>query len=194
MRKTYTYLEPYFTIEVTATTAFCALVVVAVAYLMVHGGFWLSDGVLALFGVAAIYQVWNVGVSRANPRTVTYDEGADTLEFSLYKVTHSYHVPELRSLLVRSNPQSGIMFLRVGEPTPLRGRYWVPTRLFSDGRELFDLILDLEYRVDPNSLRAQARRGGARPVRREGQARATHGAGRGERAGRPDRDGGQPVP
>lgn len=194
MRKTYTYLEPYFTIEVTATTAFCALVVVAVAYLMVHGGFWLSDGVLALFGVAAIYQVWNVVVSRANPRTVTYDEGGDTLEFSLYKVTHSYHVPELKSLLVRSNPQSGIMFLRVGEPTPLRGRYWVPTRLFSDGKELFDLILDLEYRVDPNSLRAQARRGRARPVRREGQARTTQGAGRGERTGRPDRDGGQPVP
>ena len=40
----------------------------------------------------------------------------------------------------------------------LKGRYWLNTRNYNDGQELFRLLLDMEYEKHPESLKARARR------------------------------------
>ena len=73
MSKTYTFEDPYFTVEVPVTTAVCAVAAVWCTYHAIRGDF-LTPALLAFFVVAGIYQVWNVVVSAAYPHHVIVDD------------------------------------------------------------------------------------------------------------------------
>jgi hypothetical protein len=60
--------------------------------------------------------------------------------------------------MIREFPSSGKMYLRVGKTTLLHGRYWLQTKVFTDGRELFQALLDIEYAKNPDTIKARARR------------------------------------
>ena len=153
--KTYTFQDPIFTIEVPVTTAFCAFLIPYGIYHMVKGDL-LTPPLLAFFVVAAIYQVWNVVVSAAHPKDVIVDD--ESISFCLYGRQDRYELDQISDLHVRSNAHNGKLFIRINKPTIFRGRYWVNTQDFNDGRELFNLIEDLEVRVHPDGLKAKARR------------------------------------
>ena len=51
------------------------------------------------------------------------------------------------------------MYVRMDNDGFLRGRYWVHAQWFSDGEELFSRVCELEDRLNPNTLKARARRG-----------------------------------
>ena len=60
--KTYTYQEPYFTMEVKAEGAFCVLIFFACAWLIYTNAYNMW-GLYVVFAVAALYQVWNTFVA-----------------------------------------------------------------------------------------------------------------------------------
>ena len=65
---------------------------------------------------------------------------------------------DLNDMRVREYPADLRMYVRMDGDTFLQGRYWIRGRWFSDGEELFKRICDLELKINPDSLKAQARR------------------------------------
>lgn len=161
MAKTYTFEEPYYTIEVTATTIVSALAVPFCIYHVIRGDL-LTPGLLMFFIAAAIYQVWNVLVSAAYPHHVIIDD--ESISFCWRNRQDRYLLDEITEFRARANVRNGRIFLRVNKPTIFRGRYWMGTQDFTDGQELFKYIDELECKIHPDGLKARARRTGATPA------------------------------
>lgn len=155
MSKTYTFEDPVYTVEVPVTTAVCAVAIVYCAWHAILGDL-LTPALMLFFMAAAIYQVWNVMVSAAYPHYVVVDD--ESISFVSSVRTDRYELDKITDLTVRANARNGRLFIRIENPTIFRGRYWVNTQDFTDGRELFDFVIDLECKVNPEGLRARARR------------------------------------
>ena len=166
--KTYTYKEPYFTMEVKVEGAFCVFILLACIWLAYTNAFNMW-GLYVVFGVAAFYQVWNTFVARCYSHSVVLED--DAISFELFGKTQKYQLSELKEFRVREYPSSGKMYLRVGDHNALHGRFWLSTKVFNDGRELFDRIRDLEYRIHPDTLKARARRTNEEYVKAYGYGR-----------------------
>lgn len=157
MNKCYTYQNPYYQIEVLGTGIFCILIFLVCIWCIVTNQF-IGRALGFLFAIPAGYQVWNTFVSLSNPQKVCIDETNDTLTFSGLGRCDTYKLSELSAFLVRPFPSSGKLYIRVNNHNLLKGRYWVPTKVFSDGKELFDWCLEKEYTLHPDTLKARARR------------------------------------
>ena len=156
MKRTFVYEPPFYHIEVTAVGVVCAVLLAACVWMAVTGA-GLGTELAVVVGVVCFYQVWNTFVSLSNPEKVIVDDDAGTITFSGYGRSDTYVISELTTFLVRPFPSSGKTYVRVNDHSLVRGRYWVPTKMFNDSRELFDYLCDLEYRVHPDSIKARAR-------------------------------------
>lgn len=119
-------------------------------------GLFLAPGLLILFAVVALNQVWNTFVAIANPRVVTIDDGS--IAFSAFGRTDRYELPAIREFRIREFPTAGKMYVRVNGGGATRGRYWIQTRVMTEGDDLFRKLLDIEYAKHPDSIKARARR------------------------------------
>ena len=153
MKTTYSYLKRYFFIEVTLTGIVCLAALLVCPYLAYKG---IVPGIMIVLMVPAAYQVWNTFVAIANPQTVEIDDEA--IAFSAWGRTDRYLWNDVTSFRVREFPSAGRIYIRVNNSGLLRGRYWLQTRVMTDGRELFQRICDLEYKIHPDTLKARARR------------------------------------
>lgn len=109
-----------------------------------------------LIGIVAFYSFWNALVAKVTPREITID--GDTLTLCSFNREDAYDLTLLKSFKIREFPTAGKMFLRMDGGGMLKGRYWLNTKNYSDGQELFRLLLDMEYEKHPESLKARARR------------------------------------
>ncbi|MBQ9005490.1 MAG: hypothetical protein IJ092_03850 [Atopobiaceae bacterium] len=155
MRKTFEFENPYYTIEVPATIVFCIVVLVWCGYQAIWGNYF-APVILAIFAIAAFYQLWNLVISHAYPRYVHLD--GESITFELWGRQDRYDYATVESFLVRSNAQNGKMFIRAGQTSLTRGRYWISTKKYTDGKELFDEIDAIEMAVHPDMLKARSRR------------------------------------
>lgn len=166
--KTYIYKEPYFSMEVKGEGIFCILIVLACIWLAYTNAFNMS-GLFIVFGVVAFYQVWNTFIARCYSHSVTLSD--HQISFELFGKSQSYELATLKEFRVREFPSSGKMYLRVGDHNALSGRFWLSTKVFDDGQELFDRLRDLEYKIHPDTLKAHARRTNEEYVRAFGYGR-----------------------
>lgn len=155
MKKTYTFQQPYFNIEVVATGVFCLFLAVACAACALMNLF-MSPALLVIFACVALYQVWNTFVAIANPKEVVIDD--DAIAFSAFGRSDRYDLSQVSEFRVREFPSAGKMYVRVNGGGFLRGRYWLQTKLMSDGEELFHRVQDIEYQKHPETIKARARR------------------------------------
>ena len=139
----------------TFTGGFCAVICLACVAIAALDIF-IPRGLALVFGAVAFYQVWNTFISLSNPERVEIDEEGDSISFSGFGRVDSYKLSELSTFLVRPFPSSGKTYIRVQNHNIFKGRYWVPTKMFSDGGELFTYLVNLGYKVHPNSLQARA--------------------------------------
>lgn len=163
MKTTYSYLKRYFFIEVTLTGMVCLAALVVCPYLAYKG---IVPGIMIVLMVPAAYQVWNTFIAIANPETVEIDEKA--ISFSAWGRTDRYAWSDVRSFRVREFPSAGKMYIRINDSSLFKGRYWLQTRVMTDGRELFQRICDLEFRIHPDTLKARARRVNSEYLEAEG--------------------------
>ena len=152
--KTYEFEKKYYVIEVPVTAAFCAAMLCLSTYNIVAQKTNMP-AVYGMFIVAAVYQLWNLLVSHAYPRYVHLDD--ESITFELWGRKDRYDFADLDRFLVRSNPQNGRMFIRAGKESLFNGRYWISTKKYTDGDELFHSIDAIELAVHPDSLKALAR-------------------------------------
>lgn len=153
--KTYTYQEPFFTMEVKVEGGFCAFLTVLLAWNAYTNLFGM--GILfAIFAIVAFYQTWNTFIARCYSHSVTI--GDDEISFELFGRSQTYKIGELKEFQIRGGSRGGKMYVRVGKHNALHGRFWISTDVYEDGEELASCLIEIENAVDPDSLRVQARR------------------------------------
>lgn len=153
--KTYTYQEPFFTMEVKVEGGFCAFLTVLLAWNAYTNLFGM--GILfAIFAIVAFYQTWNTFIARCYSHSVTI--GDDEISFELFGRSQTYKISELKEFQIRGGSRGGKMYVRVGKHNALYGRFWISTDVYEDGEELASRLIEIENAVDPDSLRVQARR------------------------------------
>ena len=153
--KTYTYQEPFFTMEVKVEGGFCAFLTVLLAWNAYTNLFGM--GILfAIFAIVAFYQTWNTFIARCYSHSVTI--GDDEISFELFGRSQTYKISELKEFQIRGGSRGGKMYVRVGKHNALHGRFWISTDVYEDGEELASRLIEIENAVDPDSLRVPARR------------------------------------
>lgn len=153
--KTYTYQEPFFTMEVKVEGGFCAFLTVLLAW-NAYTNFFGMGILFAIFAIVAFYQTWNTFIARCYSHSVTI--GDDEISFELFGHSQTYKISELKEFQIRGGSCGGKMYVRVGKHNALHGRFWISTDVYEDGEELASRLIEIENAVDPDSLRVQARR------------------------------------
>lgn len=150
--KTYTYTPKEYNIKVTVPSVFTVFIFIVCIYEII---FSANKAVFALVGFIALYTFWDTFVSISNPSQVKIS--SQFLSFIAYGREHQYLLEDIYSFKIKEFRYSGKMFIRINKANRLRGRYWLNTKEFPDGNELFQYMMDLEHHVHPNSLKAIAR-------------------------------------
>lgn len=151
--KEYSYDKKFFNIQVTLTGIFSILIAIGCLIGIILGQ---PPALLTLAIIAAVYTAWNDFISNSNPEKVIIAD--DYISFSSFGREDKYMFDQLESFKLREFPSAGKIFIRVNNAGIFKGRYWVHTRNFSDGKELFMRLIDMEYNIHPDSLKAKARR------------------------------------
>lgn len=154
MTKEYAFDKNSFRVQVTVTGIFVMIIFMVCVYAMITNSPY--GPLCALIAVVCVYTVWNSFVSLSNPEKVMI--GDDFISFSAYGREHKYMFHEVEQFKIREFPSAGKMFIRINRSNVFKGRYWLQTKQIEDGRELFMRLLDMEYEMHPESLKALARR------------------------------------
>lgn len=151
--KEYKIDSRYFNIHITANGIVAACVIIACIVGIIEGFY---PRLLALVMVVAGYTVWNTFVAVGNPQKVSISD--DFVSFSAYGRTDIFELCELSRFMIREFPSAGKMYIRVNQAGLFKGRYWLYTMMFNDGKELFQRMLEIERNIHPDSLKTQAYR------------------------------------
>lgn len=149
--KVYSYEKKAFFCEVKFIGVFCIFIIIASLYLAIKG---FLPSLMILFSIVALYTVWNTFVSKSTPEKIVWAD--DGITFSSFNRDDYYAWNDVKQLRIREFPKAGKMYVRFNNANIFRGRYWLQTRRFSDGNELFNKMLSKEFEINPNSLKAQA--------------------------------------
>lgn len=169
--KTYTYTEPYYTIEVKVEGGFCAFLVLFLGWHAYVNSFGVWP-VFAIGSIVAAYQVWNTFIAGCYPHSITI--GDDKVSVEVFGKTTNYTIDAPADYSIRGT-SGGKMYVRMGDHNALRGRYWIPTNVFEDGEELASRLLEIEERIAPDSLRVQARTSASGLPKRSSKKRQRRG-------------------
>ena len=111
---------------------------------------------LLLIGIVCIYTIWNSFVSKVHPEKIVIKE--NEIVFESFNSKAKYHIDGSDRFQLREFPSSGKLYLRIGNEQLQKGRYWINNKNYNNGKELFQLFRDLDYKINPDSLKSKARR------------------------------------
>ena len=111
---------------------------------------------LLLVGIVSIYTMWNSFVSKVHPEKIVIKE--NEIVFETFNSKDRYYIDGTDRFQLREFPSSGKLYLRIGNEQLQKGRYWINTKNYNNGKELFQLFRDLDYKINPDSLKSKARR------------------------------------
>lgn len=111
---------------------------------------------LSLIGIVCIYTIWNSFVSKVHPEKIVIKE--NEIVFESFNSKDRYYIDGTDRFQLREFPSSGKLYLRIGNAQLQKGRYWINTKNYNNGKELFQLFRDLDYKINPDSLKSKARR------------------------------------
>ena len=112
--------------------------------------------IYAFILVIVVYTIWNTFVSSNNPSKVEITE--DKISFTSIRTTDVYHFSEIETFQVKDFPTAKKIFLRINGGDLFKGRYWLTCDMFVNGNELYQDILGLEERFDPENLHVYSRK------------------------------------
>lgn len=158
----FVYNDRDFRWKVTTTAVFCVVVAIYSVVMLIEGNslFWIFLPVCA-------YQLYNTFITISNPKVVEVDEQA--LSFSAYGRTHSYRIDELELFRIKELDQHNKLYLRVGDNKGHKGRYWIPCKFMEGGKDLWDYLAYLEYKVEPEQLKFRTRKAPLNPFEAKGE-------------------------
>lgn len=152
--KKYHYDKLLFFFDVKLTGGFCIFIILACGYLGFTG--MMNRIFLALIALIAFYTVWNCFAAKSTTEVLAISDEA----VSFYSLGREdcYPIQDIKRIRIREFPSGGKMYIRINDYGLLKGRYWVQFKKFDEGQEMFRRLLDLEYKLHPDTLKARARR------------------------------------
>lgn len=157
--RTYTYDPKIYNRKITFTGWFCLAILVYSVIQLVSGSnpaIWI--GVV----IVSTYTVWETFISLSNPSQVVVSD--EKIIFRAYGREHEYRWDEITRFRAKEFTGARKIFLRINKAGILRGRYWLHCYYFNDTEELYQMIVDQENRIHPDSIKARAKNGSGRSV------------------------------
>lgn len=156
--RTYSYDPRRYLFDVQITGTVGALAAVASA-VMVATGFLAFFGAIAL--VLGLYTAFNTFVAKCYPRVASLDE--ERLVLESFGRCDEYRIADIHRIQLRENGKTLSVYVRFNGGGVLRGRYFIGCGDMYDeeGRRaqvLYDALLDLQARLDPENIRVIARK------------------------------------
>ena len=152
-KRTYRYDDKQYLVGVTITGVFCAFVAVA-CVVLASPAFSFLPPLMYVLMVIALYAVLNTFVAHAYPKEVTVSD--DEVSFTSYGRTDTYRLADVKTFSVREMGGDRC-YVRIDGGKLTRGRYWVHGDYIDGGSELCQALVDMECRINPDSLRSRAR-------------------------------------
>ena len=155
---TYTYDRRRYLIDVLLPNYVSIVVLIAAVVLFALGFIrWL----MLFLVVVCLYSILNAFLAHAYPEQVIL--APDSITFVTGKHKSTYKLSQITRIRVREAPQGLRSYVRINKATPLQGRFYLTCGDMTDAqgndaREVYQLLLDLEAKLDPNGLRVRARR------------------------------------
>lgn len=115
----------------------------------------LSFNIYTLCIIITVYGLFNNIISLSNPSKII-DNGKEIKFFSFGRV-HTYSWEKVKYIRVREFYGRKI-YLRIDNPSLIKGRYWIKTAMYNDGHELYEKFKELERELHPNLLKFRTKK------------------------------------
>lgn len=148
---------------------------------MVVGAVLVATGMQSFIGLIAIvlglYTAFNTFVAKCYPRVATLND--ERISFESFGRRDVYRLEDITRIQLRENARALSVYVRVDGGGIMKGRYFVGCGDMTDqhgerARALYDFLLDLQARLDPDNIRVRARgQAGAAPPTTPGDDRPT---------------------
>lgn len=158
--KRYVYKPSHFCIQMTIPGIFTALIGIFCLIQFLTAG--QNPVYLMVLGLC-IYNIWNVFISVSNPSEILINK--ETIEFCAYGKSHKYVINQIEGFHMRPLAGNTRMYMTFNNGGILKGRYWVRISEFSDEKGLENFFYDLDVRINPDSLAAEARTQGRKRLK-----------------------------
>lgn len=152
--KTFYYDKLLYFIDVKVTGIFCGIIILACLYLGIVG--IVSRALVGLIALVALYTFWNCFIAKSTSQIVSINQ--QEIIFSALGREDHYPLTDIKKIRVREFPTGGKMYIRINNYGLNKGRYWIQFKKFNDSQELMKRVLDIEYHIHPDTLKARARR------------------------------------
>jgi len=95
------------------------------------------------------YVLFNTLVSKSYPEVVRLSDHA--IEFESFGKIDRYEIDDIHSIYIKGLANKGL-YIRINGGKLVRGRYFLKSKKFSYGDELFTHLCQLEKKKNPNSV------------------------------------------
>lgn len=100
--------------------------------------------------IVSLYGINNSFIALSYPKDIIISN--KNIKFHSFGRKHVYYWNDVKSFKIKEY-QGGKLYLRVGNPNLFRGRYWINTRMFNNGEELYTKLMNKEKKIHPDSLK-----------------------------------------
>lgn len=149
--KTYKYIEKKYIVEHTITNILALLIILIAIYNIINN---FLPAIMVLAIISSLYSVINNFIFKVNAENVSISQ--DTIIFESYNQTDIFDLNEISKLKLKEYPTNGKIYVRLYDENNKLHRYWVHTKSFQDGKDLFIHLLYTEFKKHPDTLKASS--------------------------------------
>lgn len=110
----------------------------------------LQFNIYSLMIVVTVYGIFNNVISLSNPSKIIDNE--EYIEFYSFGRKHRFYWNNIKYIRIKEFNNKKI-YLRIGNPGLLKGRYWIKTSMYDDGNEIYEKLTELEKKLHPNLIK-----------------------------------------
>lgn len=148
----YTYSKSKYFIDQTLTgvISLVGIIIIPIVYFLYD----FSTVLPIIFFITCVYTFWNSFVAKVNSEIVGISE--TKVSFEAYGKKDVYSLDKIEKMNIREFPSSGKMYIRIYNNNK-KNRYWIHTKRFEEGLQLFHKLRDVEYTKHPETIKSKAR-------------------------------------
>jgi len=113
-----------------------------------------------LICLLCLYTIITNFIAISYPEKIVIDN--DEISFSAFNKSYVYSRKELKGFKIKEQQLVEKMYIRVNNPSLIKGRYWIDLRAYNDYKDLGQNLLEIEEIVHPNSLKANIKKNNAK--------------------------------
>lgn len=155
MEKKYIYDSKRYAVRITGIGYFSIFLLIYGIYMLFTSGF--NGMYLGMIGIC-VYIIYETFITCANPNEVIISDRKIT--FKDPRRTDTYNWSDIKDWRVKELPNRKQVYIRINKDNfdIRKGRYWVFCLYFNDCDELYKYLVEKEFEIHPDSLKAKSRK------------------------------------